>query len=241
MGFFPIGYIRNLGNIFDNRIEKICLKVCFLILHNGSKAFQTAARINILVCKKIVLTVLCAVILRKDQIPYFEETVTVASNAAGGLAASTFFSEININLRVRTTGAGANLPEVIFQRHDMIRQHISLFQPYGTCLIILRVDGNPELVFGKFDNFCQKFPRPWNRFFLEVVAEGEVSKHLEEGLMTCGTPDILDIAGPYTALTGYDTIVGGLHLSRKERLQWCHASADQEQCRIIFRNEGVAG
>ena len=192
-------------------------------------------------CKKIVLAFLCAIVLRKNKIPYFKEAVTVTADTARRFTAAALLTKININLGVRTTGAGANLPEVIFQRHDMIRQHISLFQPYGTCLIILRVDGNPELVFGKFDNFCQKFPRPWNRFFLEVVAEGEVSKHLEEGLMTCGTPDILDIAGPYTALTGYDTIVGGLHLSCKERLQWCHASADQEQCRIIFRNEGVAG
>ena len=123
---FPIRHIRNLGCILDDRIEQIRLKIRSLILHNGGKAFQPAARINILVCEKIVLAFLRAVILRKDEIPNLKEAVTVAADAAGRFSAATIFAEINVDLRVRPTGTGTDLPEVVLQCDDMIRRHVGL-------------------------------------------------------------------------------------------------------------------
>ena len=123
----------------------------------------------------------------------------------------------------------------------MIRRHISLFQPYCAGLIILRIDGNPELVFWKFDDFRQEFPCPRNRLPLKVIAKGEVSKHLKEGLMTRRTSDILDVSGTNRTLTGNNTVSGRLHLSCKKRLQRCHTRTNQKKRRIIFRHKGVTG
>ena len=121
-----IGYTRNLRCVFDDRIEEICLKVCSLVLNDRGKPLQAATSINILVCKEIILPLLRTIILRKHKIPDLEEAVTVTANPTGRFTTATFLTEINVDLRIRTAGTWSDLPEVIFQRNNMIRQHICL-------------------------------------------------------------------------------------------------------------------
>ena len=113
---------RNLRRVSDDRIEEIRLEVRFFILHNGRKPLQSAAGINVLVRKEVVFSLLAAIVLCKDQIPNFKEAVAVAADAAGRLSTAAPFTEIDIDLGVRTTGTGADLPKIIVQRNNMIRQ-----------------------------------------------------------------------------------------------------------------------
>ena len=121
LGIYTIGDIRNFGGVFDDRIEEICLKVCFLILDNRSKTLQATARINILMCKKIVLALLRAVVLSKDEIPNFEKAVTVTAYAACRLTAASLLAKIDVDLGVGSAGSWSDLPEVILHGYDMIR------------------------------------------------------------------------------------------------------------------------
>ena len=144
---------RNLRRVSDDRIEEIRLEVRFFILHNGRKSLQSAAGINVLVRKEVVFPLLGAIVLCKDQIPNFKEAVAVAADAAGRLSTAAPFTEINIDLGVRTTGTGADLPKIIVQRNNMIRQQPRLLQPNGTCLIIIGINRDPELFLWKFYHF----------------------------------------------------------------------------------------
>ena len=55
-------------------------------------------------------------------------------------------------------------------------------------------------------NIYQQLPREADGFALEIVAEAEVPQHLEEGVMTGGVADILQVVmlapGSYAALRG---------------------------------------
>ena len=78
---FAINDARYLRGVFDDGKEQIRLEVRLLILQHGSQSLKTASRINILVLKRIVLTVFCAVELRKDEIPDFEVAVTITADS----------------------------------------------------------------------------------------------------------------------------------------------------------------
>ena len=232
--------LRYIGSILDNRIEQICLEICLLILYDRSKTLKSAARIDVFMGKEVILTILGAVILRKDEIPDFEESITIASYTAGRTATATFRSEINIYLRIRTAWPRADLPEIIFQRDNMIRGKTRLLQPNLLCFVIVWIDGYPKLLFGQFDDFGQKLPCPRNRFFLEIVSKGEVSKHLKKCLMPRCTSDVFDISCTHTALTGNDAMARRLYLTGKKGLEGCHASTDQKQRRVILRDKRIA-
>ena len=123
---YTIGYTRNLRCVFDDRIEEIRLKVRSLVLNDRGKPLQATARINVLMCKEVVLPLLCTIILRKHEIPDLEEAVTVTANPTGWFTAATLLTEIDIDLRIRSAGTGTDLPEIVFQTDDMFRQHIRL-------------------------------------------------------------------------------------------------------------------
>ena len=190
--------------------------------------------------KKIILTILGAIILSKDEIPNFEKSITIASYTAGWAAAATLLSKINVYLRIRTAWSRANLPEIILQWDNVIRGKARLFQPNLTCFVIVRIDGYPKLLFGQFDDFGQKLPCPRNCFFLEIVSKGEVSKHLKKCLMPRCTSDVFDISCTHTALTGNDAMARRLYLTGKKGLEGCHASTDQKQRRVILRDKRIA-
>ena len=60
--------------------------------------------------------------------------------------------------------------------------------------------------------------------------------------MMPGCPtDILDVARPDAALRGGDPQMRRFHLPGEKRFERRHTGSDQQQTRIIVRNQGVAG
>ena len=107
--------------------------------------------------------------------------------------------------------------------------------------IIIRIHRHPELVLRQLDDLREELPRPRNGLSLEVIAEREIAEHLEIRLMARGTSDILDVARAHATLTRRHARAGRLHLAGKERLQRRHASTDEQERRIVLRNERKAG
>jgi len=57
------------------------------------------------------------------------------------------------------------------------------------------VDGDGHLFGGEGEVAGEELPRPGDALALEVIVEGEVAQHLEEGVVDVGAADLLDVGG----------------------------------------------
>ena len=228
---------RDLGRVLDDRVEQIRLEVRLLVLHDGREALEAATRIDVLMGEILVGAVFLAVVLREDEVPDLEVAVAVAADSAGRRAATALFTEVDVDLGVRAARARADLPEVVLHLDDVILREARLGLPDLDGLRVVRVDRDPELVLRQLDDFRQELPCPGNGLALEVIAEREVAEHLEERLMARRAADVLDITRADAALARRHARAGRLHLAREERLQRSHAGADQEERRVVLRDQ----
>ena len=80
----------------------------------------------------------------------------------------------------------------------------NLIQPDFSCVIIIFVDGDPQLFGWNRQRFGQKLPAVMDRLAFEVVAKAEVAQHLKKGVVAGSVTDILQIVvfapGAHTAL-----------------------------------------
>ncbi len=240
-----IGHIGQAGSILDNVLEEVGVKVGLLALADGSYAFKAHAGINIGLGKGHACAVRLLVVLRKDQVPDFQEAVAVALADAAVRPAGQAFALVNINFRTGTAGTGvAHGPEVVLfaHAHNAALGQPGNFLPDGGGFVVIPVDGYPQLVLGQFQFLGAEFPGPGNGFLLEIVAKGEVPQHLKEGVMPCGAAHVFKVivlAGDAQAfLRGGSTGIAAIFLAGKAFLELHHAGIGKEQCGVIRRNEG---
>ncbi len=101
--------------------------------------------------------------------------------------------------------------------------------------------GQPEPLPGQGVLLRHQLPAEGDRVLLEVVAEGEVPEHLEEGVMPRGPPDLLQVvvlAGDAQALLRRD----GAHVvarlpAGEDVLELVHARVREQQRRIARGDE----
>ena len=143
------------------------------------------------------------------------------------------------------------LPEVVrlAELEDPVLRNTDLLVPDAEGLIV----GGGGLIAGEHGRIQavgvqthplgagQEFPRPVDRLVLEVIAEGEVAQHLKIGAVAGGVADVLDIAGTDALLAGGDPVAGRLLLAGEEGLHGRHTGVDQQQRRVILRDQGKAG
>ena len=60
-------------------------------------------------------------------------------------------------------------------------------------------------------------------------------------MVTGCTVYVVDIVGADALLAGRDAVRRRYELPREIRLERCHAGADEEQARVVFRAESCAG
>ena len=139
--------------------------------------------------QRVVLAPLSSFELHEDEIPDLHEQVGLA----GGqellrveLAGRARGSEIVVQLRARATWTGfAHLPEVLFvaQPEDSLRRQLRALEPEVVGLVISVVNRRPDAVHFQAQVLGHELPGVRDRLGLEVVPEGEVAQHLEEGVM----------------------------------------------------------
>ena len=82
-----------------------------------------------------------------------------------------------------------------------------------------------------------ELPGERDRVALEVVAEGEVAQHLEEGVVPLGVAHLLEIvvlaAGADALLAGRGAGVVALLLAEEGALELHHAGVGEQQGRIV--------
>ena len=86
-----------------------------------------------------------------------------------------------------------------------------------------------------------QLPRQRDRPLLEVVAEGEVAEHLEEGVVPRGVADVVEVvvlaAGAHALLRGGRARVGARLLAGEDVLELHHAGVGEHQGRVVARHQ----
>ena len=103
------------------------------------------------------------------------------------------------------------------------------------------VDRHPQAVRVDAEVDREEVPGVADRLGLEVVAEAEVAEHLEERVVAGGPPDVVDVAGPQTLLTGGRLREVELALAEEVILELVHAGRREQHRGIPAGHEDVAG
>ena len=213
------------------------------VLHHAGQALQAHAGIDVLLLELGVVVVTVVIELGKDVVPDLDIAVAVAAHGAAGLAAAVLGAAVIVDLGAGAAGTGAVLPEVILlaEAEDAVLRDADLLVPDIEGLVIVLIDGGIEAVLLQAHHLGQELPGPGDGFLLEVIAEGEVAQHLEEGAVAVGVADVVDVAGADALLAGADPVTGGLLLALEPGLHGSHTGVDEEQGLVVLGDQGEAG
>src|SRR5690606_1719811 len=155
------------------------------------------------------------------------------------------------NLGARTTRARfAHLPEIvrttarlIADPHDAVRREPDVFVPDVIGLIVGFIDGDHQALRLDAEPLLARneIPGVADRVLLEIVAEAEITQHLEERVMPGCVADVLEIvvlaARTDTALRARGTRVAALLFAEKYVFELHHAGVREQQRRVVGGHE----
>src|ERR1043166_1321732 len=184
--------------------------------------------------------------LHEHQIPKLSDDVGRAVHVCGAvLGVVGIVAHVVMNLAAWAARAGlAHLPEIIFAakaQNSLFRRAYLFPKLLGIFVwanfIIAFEDGEPHTLGIELEFINQQIPGKLNRFFFEVVAEAEIPKHLEEGLVARSLPHLIEIivlaAGAQTFLRRTGASIIALLVAEKDVLELIHARVREEQRRIV--------
>ena len=213
-------------------------------LYYARQTLEAHAGIDVLLLQLGVVAVAVVVELGEYVVPDLHVAVAVAADGAARLAAAELGAAVVVDLRARTARTGAMLPEVVLlaEAEDALGRDADLLVPDFERLVVVNVDGRVQAVRVDADpvRARQELPAPVDRFALEVIAEGEVAEHLEEGAVARGLADVFDVAGADALLAGGDAAARRLLLAGEIRLHRRHAGVDEQKRRVVLRDERKA-
>ena len=226
-------------------------------LHDRADALESHAGIDMAGGKGNKGAVGIRIELDEDEIPDLD--ALGASLVHKGTLGITVRGQVDVELRAGTAGAGlAHHPEIILPvaGDDMDRgieslgaeqlrpKRVRLRVEGGWIPLCGAVDRGIESLGGEFPPLDKKFPSPVNRLLLEVVAEGPVPEHLEEGVVVGVQPHILEIVvlptGPDALLRVGDASrgVGAGRGAEEDRHELVHSRVGEEQVGGIRQQAG---
>ena len=221
-----------------------------VLAHNG-KTLKAHAGVDVLLLELGVVVVAVVVELGEDDVPDLHIAVAVAADGAAGLAAAVLFAAVVVNFRAGAARTGAMLPEVVLlaELEDAVLGDTDLLVPdaerlvVGGCGLVAGENRGIQAVRVEADPLGarQEFPRPVDGLGLEIVAEREVAEHFKVRAVARGVADVLDVAGADALLAGGHAVARRLLLTGEEGLHRRHAGVDEQQRRVVLRDQGKAG
>ena len=130
-------------------------------------------------------------------------------------------------------------PEIVIRRDadDPVVGKARDLLPDGMRLVIVMIDRDHEPRLVHTEILRQQFPGEGDRAFLEIVAEGEVPQHLEEGVVAGGVADIVEVvmlaAGAHAFLAGGGAGVRALVKTQEHILELVHPGVREQQGRVV--------
>src|SRR5262249_30196314 len=146
-----IGFFGEFFHRGDDGAEQIRIIVALHTLHDRRNAFQTHTSVDVLLWQRGERAIRGATVLHTDQIPQLEKTVSLTTQ---DILRSCPKGRplVNMNFRTRPTGASiAHGPKIVLfpQTHDTLSRYAYLFVPDVKRLVIIAIDGDPQLVHGE--------------------------------------------------------------------------------------------
>ena len=232
------------GDEPEQRREQVGVVVALLPLDDGGQALEAHARVDARLGQRRQRAGRVAVELHEDQVPDLQVAVAVAADGALRPPAADRRPLVDQDLAAGAAGAGVpHLPEVVLlaEPDDAPGRQAGDLRPERRGLVVVAEDGDPEAVLGQAHGLRQELPGVGDRVGLEVVAEGEVAEHLEEGVVARGAPDVLQVvvlaAGADALLRGRGAGVGAPVLAEEDVLELDHPGVGEQQRRVLGRHE----
>ena len=108
-------------------------------------------------------------------------------------------------------------------------------------LVVIDIDGRRKPILRQAERFRDELPGQLDRHILEVITEREISEHLEEGVVTRGVTDVVEVvvlaACTHAFLRGHRPLVRTLLYAREHVLELDHARVREHERRVVPRNE----
>ncbi len=236
------------------RVEQIDLVVAVHVLQDRGQPLEAHPGVDAGRRQRLDAAVGLHVELHEHVVPDLDVAVAVFVGAAGR-AAGDAWAVVVEDLAARTAGAGVgHHPEVVghvaaalvvADAHHALGRQADLLGPDVVGLVILDVDGGPELLGGQLVDLGQELERPLERLALEVVAEAPVAQHLEEGVVARGVADVLEVvvlaAGAQAGLDRGGAHVGAAVAAEEHVLELDHAGVREHQGRVVARHQRTGG
>src|SRR5262245_46779491 len=139
-----------------------------------------------------------------------------------------------------------HLPEILFfpEAFDPLRRQATDLSPESFGLIIVEINGRPQLIFWQSPFPGQKLPGPLDGFGLIVVTKGPVTEHLKKSMVVGVPADRFQIvmlaANAQALLRAGSAHVGQAFLTEKNIFKLDHPCIGEKQGWIFVRYQGRA-
>ncbi|RIH82052.1 hypothetical protein Mrose_03476 [Calidithermus roseus] len=253
-----VAHPREFDDLGDEGAELVGLVEVGDALHHHRHPRQPHPGVDVGPGKGLEHSPVLAVVLGEDQVPDLHEAVALAGLiVVGPGVAAELGAAVVVDLRARPAGPVGTLggrvlrPEVLVgaEAVDVLRGQPHVLGPVLEGLVVLLVDGDVDAVGVEAQPLGrgEELPGPLDGLLLEVVAEGEVAQHLEDGLVAVGAPHVLDVAGAHRLLAGGHAAPLAL-VARKYRflahevgLERGHAGVDEQEGGVVLRDHAEGG
>ena len=189
------------------------------------------------------LAALELLVLHEHEVPDLDEAVALGIGRAGR-AARDLVAVVVEDFRARAARAGiAHRPEIVGagDAQDLAVGQAGDLLPQVEGVVVVDIDGDQQLVLGQAEVLGDQLPGELDRVLLEIVAEGEVAEHLEEGVVARGVADIVEVvvlaAGAHAFLRGRRAAIGPLFQAGEDVLELHHAGIGEHQRRVVARHQ----
>ena len=233
----------NLDRGIDQGAEEVDVVIVVDALEHGSDALEPHAGVDRRLGQVDPLAARQLLELHEDEIPDLDEAVAVGVGTAGRPARDVGAMVVE-DLGARAAGAGvAHRPEIVAGRDadDAVVAEAGDLPPEVEGVVVLGIDGDQQPVLGEAELLGDELPGKLDGALLEIVAEGEIAEHLEEGVMPRRVADILEIvvlaAGAHRLLRGGRPRERRLGTAGEIVLERDHAGIGEHQRRIVPRDE----
>ena len=244
-----IGLAAQLADPGQDVHEGVGLVDALLARQDADGALQAHARVHVLLGQGQEAAVLLLVVLHEDVVPDLQ--IVAAGTGRGAVGAAGGLVGDDEHLRVRAAGAGdaGRAPPVVLlgEEEEVVLRHAHL-PPEAPALVIPGAigvpgedrEGQPVLVDAQVLRAGEELPGPGDGLPLEVVPQGPVAQHLEEGEVA-GVAHIVDVTGADALLHVRQPGAGGMGRTHQVGHQGMHARGGKEHRGVILRDDGGRG
>ena len=227
----------------DQRAEHVRVVIVVHALQDGGDALQAHAGVDGGARQRRARAGRPFLELHEHQVPDFDEPVAILVRAARR-PAGNMVAMVEEDFGTGAARAGvAHAPEIVRggDADDAVVGEAGDLAPEGGRVLVLGIHRHQQLLGRKGEILGDQRPGKLDRFGLEIIPEGEIAEHFEEGVMPGRVADIVEVvmlaAGAHAFLRRDRARVGAPLLAGKDVLELHHAGVGEEQGGVVARHQ----